>query len=51
MRVLRLSEVRERLNVAGAEPSALETKAFVLFAQQEVLKWSKVVSNTRMSAD
>jgi tripartite-type tricarboxylate transporter receptor subunit TctC len=51
MRVLRLSEVRERLNAAGAEPSALETKAFVLFAQQEVLKWSKVVSNTRMSAD
>jgi tripartite-type tricarboxylate transporter receptor subunit TctC len=50
-RVMRLPEVRERLNAQGAEPSPLETEAFVAFVKSEVEKWAKVVAATGMRVE
>ena len=51
LRILRTQEVRERLNAAGAEPSAMATDEFSAFVKSEVEKWAKVVAATGMSAD
>ena len=51
LRVVRLPEVRERLNAAGAEPSPLPTDEFAAFVKKEIEKWGKVVAATGMTAD
>ena len=51
LRVVRLPEVRERLNAAGAEPSPLPTDEFTAFVKKEIEKWGKVVAATGMTAD
>jgi len=51
LRVVRSTEVRERLNGAGAEPSPLPAEAFAAFVKNEVEKWAKVVAATGMTAD
>jgi tripartite-type tricarboxylate transporter receptor subunit TctC len=51
MRLLGTKEVRDRLNAAGAEPSALPTDEFAAFVKSEVDKWAKVVAATGMTAD
>ena len=51
MRILRTQEIRDRLNAAGAEPSALTTDEFSAFVKSEVEKWGKVVAATGMTAD
>jgi tripartite-type tricarboxylate transporter receptor subunit TctC len=50
-RIVRLPEVRERLNAHGAEPAPLGTEEFAAFVKSEVEKWGKVVAATGMSAD
>jgi tripartite-type tricarboxylate transporter receptor subunit TctC len=51
LRIMRTPEVRDRLNAAGAEPSALATEEFSAFVKSEVEKWGKVVAATGMTAD
>ena len=51
LRILRTSDVRERLNAAGAEPAALTTEEFAAFVKSEVEKWAKVVAATGMTVD
>jgi tripartite-type tricarboxylate transporter receptor subunit TctC len=51
MRIVRLPEVRDRMNAQGAEPSPLGTEAFGPFVKSEVEKWGKVVAATGMSAE
>jgi|SRR5882672_7209218 len=51
LRVVRSSEVRDRLNAAGAEPSPLATEEFAAFVKSEVEKWAKVVAATGMTAE
>lgn len=51
MRILRLPEIRERLNAAGAEPAAMATEEFSAFVKSEVEKWAKVVTATGMVAE
>jgi tripartite-type tricarboxylate transporter receptor subunit TctC len=51
LRVVRSTEVRDRLNGAGAEPSPLPTEAFTPFVKSEIAKWAKVVAVTGMTAD
>ncbi len=51
MRIVRLPEVRDRLNAQGAEPSPLATDEFALFVKSEVEKWAKVVVATGMTAE
>jgi tripartite-type tricarboxylate transporter receptor subunit TctC len=51
LRVVRSSEVRDRLNASGAEPSPLATEAFAPFVKTEIAKWAKVVAATGMTAD
>lgn len=51
MRVMRLPEVRDRLNAQGAEPSPLATEPFTAFVKSEVEKWAKVVAATGMTVE
>ena len=51
LRVMRLPEVRERLNAAGAEPSPLATEAFAAFVKKEIEKWGRVVAATGMTVE
>jgi len=51
IRIMRLPEVRDRLNAQGAEPSPLPTEEFARFVRSEVEKWAKVVAATGMIAD
>jgi tripartite-type tricarboxylate transporter receptor subunit TctC len=51
MRIVRLPEVRERLNAQGAEPSPLAGEEFAAFVKNEIEKWARVVAATRMTAD
>ncbi len=51
IRVMRLPEVRDRLNAQGAEPAPLGTEKFSAFVKSEVEKWAKVVAATGMTAD
>jgi tripartite-type tricarboxylate transporter receptor subunit TctC len=51
MRIVRLPEVRERLQAQGAEPSPLAGDEFAAFVKREVEKWAKVVAVTKMTAD
>ena len=51
LRIVRTPEVRDRLNAAGAEPSALATEEFAAFVKSEVEKWGKVVAATGMTVD
>jgi len=50
-RIVRLPEVRERLNAQGAEPAPLATEEFAAFVKSEVEKWGRVVAATRMTAE
>ena len=50
-RIVRLPEVRERLNAQGAEPAPLGADDFGAFVKSEIEKWAKVVAATRMTAD
>ena len=43
--------LRDKLNAAGAEPSALTTEEFAPFVKSEVEKWAKVVTATGMTVD
>ena len=51
IRIVRLPEVRNRLNAQGAEPSPLGTDEFAPFVKSEVEKWAKVVTATGMTAE
>jgi tripartite-type tricarboxylate transporter receptor subunit TctC len=51
IRIVRLPDVRERLNVLGAEPAPLATEEFAAFVKSEVDKWARVVAATRMTAE
>jgi tripartite-type tricarboxylate transporter receptor subunit TctC len=51
VRIMRLPEVRQRLNAQGAEPAPLATEEFTAFVKSEVEKWTKVVAVTGMTAD
>ena len=50
-RIMRLPDVRERLNAQGAEPAPLATEEFSAFVKSEVEKWAKVVAATGMTVD
>ena len=50
-RIVRLPEVRERLNAQGAEPAPSGADDFGAFVKSEIEKWAKVVAATRMTAD
>lgn len=50
-RIVRLPEVRERLNAQGAEPAPLAAEECAMFVKSEIEKWARVVAATRMSAD
>jgi tripartite-type tricarboxylate transporter receptor subunit TctC len=50
-RIVRLPEVRERLNAQGAEPAPLAADECAAFVKNEIDKWAKVVAATRMTAD
>jgi len=51
VRIMRTSEVRNRLNAQGAEPSPLPTDEFAKFVKSEVEKWAKVVAATGMTVE
>ena len=51
LRIMRLPDVRDRLNAQGAEPSPLATEEFTAFVKNEVEKWAKVVAATGMTVD
>ncbi len=51
IRIVRLPEVRNRLNAQGAEPSPLGTDEFAPFVQREIEKWAKVVTATGMTTE
>jgi tripartite-type tricarboxylate transporter receptor subunit TctC len=51
IRIVRLREIRERLNAQGAEPAPLGTEEFTVFVKSEIEKWAKVVTATRMTAE
>ncbi|MEO7725773.1 MAG: tripartite tricarboxylate transporter substrate binding protein [Burkholderiales bacterium] len=51
IRIVRLPEVRDRLNSQGAEPAPLGTDEFAAFVKSEVEKWAKVVTATGMTAE
>ena len=51
LRIVRLPEVRDRLNAAGAEPSPLPTDEFAAFVKKEIEKWGKIVAATGMTVD
>jgi len=51
VRIVRLPEIRARLNAQGAEPAPLGSEEFTVFVKSEIEKWAKVVAATRMSAE
>lgn len=51
IRIVRLPEVRDRLNAQGAEPAPLGTDEFAAFVKSEVEKWATVVIATGMTAE
>jgi tripartite-type tricarboxylate transporter receptor subunit TctC len=51
IRIVRLPEVRDRLNAQGAEPSPLAADEFTVFVKNEVEKWAKMVTATGMTAE
>jgi tripartite-type tricarboxylate transporter receptor subunit TctC len=51
LRIVRLPDVRERLNAQGAEPAPLATDEFTPFVKSEVEKWAKVVTATGMTTE
>ena len=51
LKILRTTDVRDKLNAAGAEPSAVATDEFAVFVKGEVEKWAKVVAATGMTVD
>ena len=51
IRIVRLPDVRERLNAQGAEPAPLAADECAAFVKSEIDKWAKVVAATRMTAD
>ncbi len=51
IRIMRLPDVRDRLNAQGAEPAPLATEGFTAFVKSEVEKWAKVVAATGMTAE
>jgi tripartite-type tricarboxylate transporter receptor subunit TctC len=51
IRIVRLPDMRERLNPQGAEPAPLGTEEFTVFVKSEIEKWAKVVAATRMTAE
>jgi len=51
LRIMRLPDVRERLNAQGSEPSPLPTDEFAAFVKSEVEKWAKVVAAAGMTVD
>ena len=51
LKIARTTEVREKLNAAGAEPAPLATEEFAAFVKSEVEKWAKVVAATGMTVD
>ena len=51
IRIVRLPEVRAKLNALGAEPAPLGSEEFIAFVKSEVQKWAKVVAATRMTAE
>jgi tripartite-type tricarboxylate transporter receptor subunit TctC len=51
LRIMRLPDVRERLNAQGSEPSPLPTDEFAVFVKSEVEKWAKVVAAAGMTVD
>ena len=51
IRIVRLPDIRERLNAQGAEPAPLGTEEFTVFVKSEIEKWAKVVAATRMTAE
>jgi tripartite-type tricarboxylate transporter receptor subunit TctC len=50
-RILKLPDVRERLQAAGAEPGSGTAADFGSFIDAEVKKWSKVVKASGAKAD
>ena len=51
IRIMRLPEVREKLNALGAEPAPLGSEEFITFVKSEIQKWAKVVAAARMTAE
>ena len=51
LKIVRLPDVRDKLNAAGAEPAPLATDEFAAFVKSEVEKWAKVVAATGMTVD
>ena len=51
VRIVRLPEVREKLNALGAEPAPLVGDEFSAFVKSEIQKWAKVVAAARMTAE
>ena len=51
VRIVRLPEVREKLNALGAEPAPLTGDEFSAFVKSEIQKWAKVVAAARMTAE
>jgi tripartite-type tricarboxylate transporter receptor subunit TctC len=51
IRIVRLPEVRERLNAQGAEPAPLAADECAIFVKNEIDKWARIVAATRMTAD
>lgn len=51
IRIVRLPEVREKLNALGAEPAPLLGEEFIVFVKSEIQKWAKVVAASGMTAE
>ena len=51
IRIVRLPEVRDKLNALGAEPAPLGGEEFSAFVKSEIHKWAKVVAVARMTAE
>lgn len=51
VRIVRLPEVREKLNALGAEPAPLTGDEFSAFVKSEIQKWAKVVAAAHMTAE
>jgi len=51
VRIVRLPNVREKLNALGAEPAPLLGDEFIAFVKSEIQKWAKVVAASGMTAE
>ena len=51
VRIVRLPDVREKLNALGAEPAPLLGDEFIAFVKSEIQKWAKVVAASGMTAE